>query len=105
MADGNSGLQVIDISTPSSPSIISSVETLDVAYGVYVSGSYAYVAGGDSGLAGGDLGLQVLDISNPSSSAIIGSVEIPDGVIPAYVYVSGRYAYVIATKPDRKSVG
>ncbi|MBI5182743.1 MAG: hypothetical protein HY999_00040, partial [Nitrospinae bacterium] len=81
----NDTLYVIDISTPSSPSIIGSIDTLDYAYGVYVSGNYAYVADWF-------LGLQVIDISTPSSPTIIAHVYTLG--YPNDVYVSGNYAYV-----------
>jgi len=55
------------------------------AYGVYVSGSYAYVADDNSGL-------QVIDISDPASPYIVGSVDTPGDA--HNVYISGSYAYV-----------
>ena len=88
VATGSTGLQVIDISAPSSPEIIGSVDTPGYAYAVYVSGSYAYLAK--------SRGLQVIDISTPSSPAIIGSVDTAGFAVG--VYVSGFYAYVVAYK-------
>lgn len=44
VADGFSGLQVIDISNPTTPGVIGSVNTPDDAEGVYVIGDCAYVA-------------------------------------------------------------
>ena len=66
-----------------------SVDTGGIAYDVYVSGSYAYVADGLTGL-------EVIDISDPSSPVIISLVS---GYHIGYVlgvYVSGSYAYVAA---------
>ena len=71
VADCDSGLQVIDISTPSSPHLIGSCDTPDYAYGVAISGTCAYVADDDSGL-------QVIDISTPSSPHLIGSCDTPE---------------------------
>ncbi|MBI5183022.1 MAG: fibronectin type III domain-containing protein [Nitrospinae bacterium] len=85
VADGSSGLQVIDISNPYSPEIIGSVDTRGFAWDVDVSGNYAYVADWGSGL-------QVIDISTPSSPEIIGSVELLSDA--EAVYISGTYAYV-----------
>ncbi|MHA2081400.1 MAG: hypothetical protein ACW99H_09675, partial [Candidatus Thorarchaeota archaeon] len=51
VADGDSGLAVIDISDPTSPGTPVHMDTGGSAYGVYVNGDYAYVADGDSGLA------------------------------------------------------
>ncbi|MFQ5455595.1 MAG: choice-of-anchor D domain-containing protein [Nitrospirota bacterium] len=85
IADGDSGLQVIDISSPSSPVLAGSYDTSGESIGVYVSGNYAYIADGDSGL-------QVIDISSPSSPVLTGSYDTSGESIG--VYVSGRYAYI-----------
>ena len=61
VADGNSGLQIIDVSDKTTPFIAGSVNTPGRAYRVWVSGNYAYIADGYDG------GLQVIDISNPDS--------------------------------------
>jgi len=57
------------------------------AYGVAVSGNYAYVANGRHGL-------RVIDVSTPSSPAEVGSLDTPG--IAFGVAVSGGYAYVAA---------
>jgi len=44
VADYGSGLQVIDISDPSSPWIVGGVNTPGAAYGVAVAGNYVYMA-------------------------------------------------------------
>ena len=49
-------LHVIDVSAPASPAIMGSVDMPSAVSGVAVSGSYAYVADGSSGL-------QVVDVS------------------------------------------
>jgi hypothetical protein len=61
------------------------VDTPGEAFGLYISGRYAYVADGSAGFT-------VIDISNPDSPIIIGSVDTPDSAVD--VYVSGNYAYV-----------
>jgi hypothetical protein len=50
VADGSSGLQVVDVTDPQAPVIVGSVDTPGYAQGVAVSGSAAYVADGESGL-------------------------------------------------------
>ena len=50
MANGYSGLLVIDIRKPANPQHVGSYDTSNLAYGVAVSGNYAYVADGDAGL-------------------------------------------------------
>jgi len=85
VADRDSGLQVIDISTSSNPVIIGSKDTPGEAYGVMVVGDTAYVADKDSGL-------QVIDISTSSNPVVIGSKDTSG---EAYdVTVVGETAYV-----------
>ena len=61
-------LLVMDISDPTAPMIVGSVDTPGEARGVAVAGSYAYIADAGSGL-------QVIDITTPTSPAIVGSVD------------------------------
>ncbi|KKQ26891.1 MAG: hypothetical protein US42_C0019G0001, partial [Candidatus Magasanikbacteria bacterium GW2011_GWC2_37_14] len=84
---GSSGLQIIDISNPASPSLVGSYTTASSALKVYVSGKYAYVAEGDAGL-------QIMDISNPASPSLVGTYDAPPSDSINGVYVSGKYAYV-----------
>ena len=87
ISDGRySGLQVIDISSPTSPVIVGSIDTLSSNFGIAIYGDYAYVAAGSSGL-------QVVDITRPTSPVVVGSVKTPGYV--SSVAVSGRYAYVM----------
>ena len=60
-------------------------DTPDFALGVFVSGSYAYVADGYAGL-------RIIDVSNPSSPYEAGYYDTPD--FARGVFVSGSYAYV-----------
>jgi len=85
VADSGSGLQIIDISNPASPSIVGTYNTPGYAYGVAISSSYAYVADGE-------LGLQIIDVSNPASPSIVGTYNTPD--YATGVAISGSYAYV-----------
>jgi hypothetical protein len=50
VADGLAGLRVIDVSNPANLREVGFFDTPGVAYGVYVSGNYAYVADGYGGL-------------------------------------------------------
>ncbi len=88
VADGDSGLQVIDITNPQSPQIMGSVDTPERALGVAVSGTHAYVADWKSGL-------QVIDITNPQSPQIVGSVDTPGNALD--VAVSGSHAYAVGS--------
>ena len=65
--------------------IVGSCDTPSEAYGVAVSGDYAYVADVYSGL-------QVIDIGTPGSPEIVGSIDTPGYAWG--VAVSGDYAYV-----------
>ena len=67
VADGDSGLQIIDTSNPGSPEIVGSADTPGRAYDVSVSGDHAYLCGGYPGLC-------VIDISLPDTPVIIGTV-------------------------------
>ncbi|MEI3650108.1 MAG: DUF4347 domain-containing protein [Dolichospermum lemmermannii FEM_B0920] len=57
VADGFSGLQIIDISNPSTPTLKGNYDTSGFAFGVQVVGNYVYVADGSSGL-------QIIDVSD-----------------------------------------
>ncbi len=85
LADGEEGLQVVDISDPANPAIIGTVDTPGLAYGVTVAGNVAYVADADSGL-------QVIDISTPSSPVIVGSMITPGK--SWHAAIEGDVAYV-----------
>ena len=85
VADGSSGLQIINIANPSSPTLAGSYDTPGFAGRVFVSGSYAYVADGSSGL-------QIINITNPSSPTLAGSFGAEGAAVD--VHVSGNYAYM-----------
>ncbi len=85
VADGSSGLQIIDISDPANPTVKSTYDTPGHAWDVFVSGNYAYVADRDTGLL-------IIDISTPTSPTLKGTYDTPG--YGEGVYVSGNYAYV-----------
>jgi hypothetical protein len=86
------GLLVIDVSIPSSPVIIGSVQTPGAARGVTVVGDTAYIIDEDEW---NNSALQIIDVSEPFSPVIIGSVEIPGGGYDRRgVTVVGDTAYV-----------
>ena len=68
VADGDAGLQVIDVSNPANPVRVGGYDTSGYAYGVAVSGNIAYVADDDAGL-------QVIDVSNPASPVRVGGYD------------------------------
>ncbi|MBO1047272.1 MAG: DUF4347 domain-containing protein [Dolichospermum sp. DEX182a] len=85
VADGYSGLQIIDISNPTTPTLKGNYDTSGSAVGVQVVGNYAYVADGGSGL-------QIIDISNPTTPTLKGNYDVYGSVFG--VQVVGNYAYV-----------
>lgn len=84
VADGDQGLQIIDVSDKAAPVIVGSFK-LDGSSGLYVQGDSAYVANGGNGLA-------VIDIGTPASPALVRTV--PTTASSNDVFVSGDYAYI-----------
>jgi len=78
-------LKVVDVSNPASPAILGEYRTPGDAADVYVSGSYAYVASGRSGLL-------LIDVSDPALPTLVGHYDTPGDA--RAVDVSGSYAYV-----------
>ncbi|OBQ39318.1 MAG: hypothetical protein AN485_06285 [Anabaena sp. MDT14b] len=87
LADGYSGLQIINISNPAAPTLTGFYDTLGVANAVKVVGNYAYVADVTNGL-------QIINISNPSAPTLAGSYYTSN--VAWEVQVVGSYAYVAA---------
>ena len=79
------GTPAFYISTPDLPVIIGSIDLLDLAIRVTISGHYAYVADMRSGL-------QIIDVSVPESPLIVGFVETPG--YARGVALSKIYAFV-----------
>jgi hypothetical protein len=70
VADYDFGMQVIDVSNPTFPRIVGSIDTPGLTRDVAVTGDYAYLADDHSGL-------QVVDVADPSYPQIVGSVDTP----------------------------
>jgi hypothetical protein len=84
IAAGGLGLQIVDVSTPTAPTIITTVDTPGVAKGVAVINDYAYVADNSS--------IQVIYVHTPASATIVGSVSMSAA---SAVAVSGARLYVL----------
>jgi hypothetical protein len=84
VADGFSGLQIIDVSDPEAPSLAGSFDTQGFAYDVTLSSdnTIAYVLDNS-------IGLQIIDVSNPAAPELLGSIA-----------TSGNYPYNIVMSPD-----
>ena len=85
VADGESGLVVIDISNSAASILVGNYDTAGSAWGVVASGSYAYVADGENGLV-------IIDISNSAAPTLAGNYNTAGYAWG--VTVSGNYAYV-----------
>ena len=76
---------VVDVTTPALPREIGSIPLSEMAKGIAVVGSYAYVAASSSGLL-------VIDISNPAAPVRVGGYDTSG--LANDVIVVGSYAYV-----------
>jgi len=84
IADWQGGVRTLDVSDPTSPSLLGFVDTPGQATHIKLHGNYAFVADVGSGL-------QVLDISNPSTPYIVATVH---GIVPISLEIVGNYAFV-----------
>ena len=85
VADGSSGLRIIDVSNPLAPIPKGSYDTPGNALGVQVIGTCAYVSDGT-------YGLELFDVSNPASPVLKNTYDTP-GIATA-VQVVDNLAYV-----------
>ncbi|TSC76394.1 MAG: hypothetical protein G01um101431_527, partial [Parcubacteria group bacterium Gr01-1014_31] len=88
-----SGLQILDISDPTQPRAVGSLAddsttVLNGAYGITVSGRYAYISSFSDG------GIQIVDISDPANPRAVGSSTASGAGTQSPVLVQGRYLYV-----------
>ncbi len=87
ISSGNNGMEILDISNPSSPVLVGSISSVSFGTGVAVAGSYAYFADGSTHL-------RVVDISNPSVPTVVGAYAPCCGFSVGTPYVSGKYVYL-----------
>ncbi len=85
VADGANGLQIFNISDPTTPTIIGFYNTSMVAEDVFVTGDYVLVADQNNGL-------WVINSTNPSTLTVIDFYNTPGN--PRDVFVDGNYAFV-----------
>jgi hypothetical protein len=79
-------LNVINITDPAAPALAAFLSFPGSAFGVAVSGNFAYLADGNSGL-------KVINITNPAAPVLTGEFL---GCYGRGVAISGNYAYVAA---------
>jgi hypothetical protein len=94
VADGTSGLQIININVPGSPALVSTYDTAGTASDVFVAGRYAYVADNTAGV-------QIIDVSNPKTPVLVGTYNTAGNAIG--IHVVGNYAYVADSSFGDKS--
>jgi hypothetical protein len=92
IADGDSGLSVMDISSPSAPSLAGYCNTQSYAYDLALSDTFPYVY-----LANGDSGLRIINISVPATPGSVGcylTAGAAQGVACSepYIYVAAAGA-------------
>ena len=101
-------LQIYDVSNASAPVLRGSVQVPLYGFGLWVSGSYAYVISFvDSSPTGESYAgtLDVVDVSNPAAPVIVGSTTTGmAGVHVADIKVVGNYAYVAGQSPAQSYV-
>ena len=85
IAAGDAGFRIYDISTPSNPSFVTSIDSLEYCESVVISGQYAYVAAGSRSF--------IIDISNPSAPVYVGRMTGYGGY-HQYINVRSGYAYI-----------
>lgn len=78
-------LAILDVASPSTPSLISLLNLPQGAYGIALDGNYAYVADDTSGLA-------IINIADPTHPVPVGNYNTA-GLARA-VFVESNYAYV-----------
>lgn len=88
VADGASSVRIVDISTPATPVLVStlSLNSGSAPVSISVQGRYAYVVSNSIAL------LNVVDVSNPLLPTTVGTSTAFSA--PTHIAVSGRYAYV-----------
>lgn len=84
IADGVSGLQLIDISDPQNAAFAGYVDTY-YANDITINNDSAYVADGDSGI-------KVINVANPAAPVIVASIDTSGS--SRGVFISGNHLYV-----------
>ncbi len=88
ISDSRAGLQIIKITDPSNPQLVSNMETgWDNTTGIYAKDNYVYLSGGYSGL-------HIIDVSTKSNPAEIGRFNTTSRSNAKGLSVSNNYAYI-----------
>jgi hypothetical protein len=101
-------LQIYNVSNPSAPAFVGTVQIPPYSLGLWVSGNYAYVISFVDGspLSTSYAGiLDVVDVSNPASPKVVGSTSTGTaGVHVADIKIVGNYAYVSGQSTDQPPI-
>ena len=87
VADGDSGLVILNVEDPSAPSLVGQVDTPGSARGLDIDTSWAYVGDWDEGM-------QVIDFVDPANPVVVANFEYTGFGRVNDVEVVGDYAYV-----------
>ena len=87
VAYGTAGMRIIDVSSPSNPTLLSTINLGGDSRDVVVNGNYAYVAARDSGV-------YVVDVTDPASPVKIKTIKTPRA---RGISISGNKLYVAAS--------
>ena len=85
LAGGAAGVHIVDVSNPTSPTLLGTLDTTGTAQGLAVSGARLYVADGKAGLL-------VADVSDPARPKVLGAYDTPGDA--KAVVTSGTLAFV-----------
>ncbi|MBN2536578.1 MAG: hypothetical protein JXB88_27090 [Spirochaetales bacterium] len=96
IANGHSGVLLLDITEPLFPELLGTYDTEDFAYDCDWYGRYLFIADGLKGL-------QIIDKKQPGALVFAGSYDIP-GVESQKIVVRGCYAYIAAGSTGLKIV-
>ncbi len=88
VADGASGLRVVNVTNPRQPNALGIYNTPGTAQGVTVAGGIAYVADQDGGL-------QVINVTDPRNPALLGNYVL----VNPCVWCSGGRRYRLHRRP------
>jgi hypothetical protein len=86
-----SGMQIIDVSNPYSPSLRGFVAT-GATYYIALAGNYVYAAN-----QGGNYALDIIDISNTNAPVIVGTA--PNIIYPLSIATANNVVYAISSIP------
>lgn len=103
IVNGANGLFIYDIQDPNSPSLVGSLSgagVLEDSRDIYVSGSIAYIADGNTA-DGTDENIKLVDVSDPTNPFVLSEITAYTNVgNVSYnalgIFVRGKYAYVAA---------